>query len=240
MRNDKLDLVLPGAMRDNNVDMWIHVGRSGDPMRRYLGSTSGYLIFTDLGDRIERAIFGGSTFGNPAGSVEYIDVHGSFNLARAFTGYNYGNSDPRQGFSVPEVYNEITDYVAKHDPQTIAVNYSDWLPVADGISHSQFVRLEQILGSKYSQRIVSAEMVITDFLVRRTSREVAAQVEVLALARQRAKQRLSQVVPGETTVRDIGGRIYYSATSKPEDTVHDFPPTAGRFIPNPDYCITTR
>ena len=23
MRNDKLDLILPGAMRDNNVDMWI-------------------------------------------------------------------------------------------------------------------------------------------------------------------------------------------------------------------------
>ncbi len=31
MRNDKLDLVLPGAMRDNNVDMWIHVTRNGDP-----------------------------------------------------------------------------------------------------------------------------------------------------------------------------------------------------------------
>ena len=60
MRNDKLDLVLPGAMRDNNVDMWIHIGRFGDQMRRYFGSTSGYLIFTDLGDRIERAVFGGS------------------------------------------------------------------------------------------------------------------------------------------------------------------------------------
>ena len=25
IRNQKLDLILPGAMRDNNVDMWIHV-----------------------------------------------------------------------------------------------------------------------------------------------------------------------------------------------------------------------
>ena len=31
MRNQKIDLILPGAMRDNNVDMWIHVTRSGDP-----------------------------------------------------------------------------------------------------------------------------------------------------------------------------------------------------------------
>ena len=60
MRNDKLDLVLPGAMRDNNVDMWIHVTRNGDPDPPIyeFGSTSGYLIFTDLGDRIERAVLG--------------------------------------------------------------------------------------------------------------------------------------------------------------------------------------
>ena len=33
IRADKLDLVLPGAMRDNNVDMWIQVARAGDPDR---------------------------------------------------------------------------------------------------------------------------------------------------------------------------------------------------------------
>ena len=72
MRNDKLDLVLPDAMRDNNVDMWIHVTRGQDPMAIQFGRTSGYLIFTDLGDRIERALFGGSE-----GAVENIDVWGS-------------------------------------------------------------------------------------------------------------------------------------------------------------------
>ena len=51
MRNDKLDLVLPGAMRDNNVDMWIHVSRGGDRMAPYFGSFSGYLIFTDRGEQ---------------------------------------------------------------------------------------------------------------------------------------------------------------------------------------------
>ncbi len=232
MRNDKLDLVLPGAMRDNNVDMWIHIGRSGDLMRRFFGSHSGYLIFNDLGDRIERAVFGGS-----AGAVENIDVSGSFNLSRAFEGYSYDNSDPRQGFSVPEVYNEITDYVAKHDPQTIAVNFSDWLPVADGISHAQFVRLEQIFGPKYSRRIVSAEQVITYFLVRRTSREVAAQVEVLALARQRVKQRYSQIVPGVTTSRDMDVWVSYSAVNTPDKTVPKFLPDVWRISDDPDYVL---
>jgi Xaa-Pro dipeptidase len=70
IRNEKLDLILPGAMCDNNVDMWIHVTRgegvfatvvNGDKLTPQFGNTSGYLIFTDLGDRIERAMFGFNT-----------------------------------------------------------------------------------------------------------------------------------------------------------------------------------
>ena len=38
IRNDKLDLILRGAMRDNNVDMWIHVARHGDPMHWNMNS----------------------------------------------------------------------------------------------------------------------------------------------------------------------------------------------------------
>ena len=50
IRRNKLDLILPGAMRDNKVDMWIHVTRQGDPdpLALQFGSTYGYLVFTDL------------------------------------------------------------------------------------------------------------------------------------------------------------------------------------------------
>ena len=48
-------------------------------------------------------------------------------LRRAIAGYDYGTLD----FSV---YDELTEFVAERDPKTIAVNYSDWLAVADGIS----------------------------------------------------------------------------------------------------------
>ena len=232
MRNDKLDLVLPGAMRDHNVDMWIHVTRGQDPMAVQFGRTSGYLIFTDLGDRVERAVFGGS-----AGAVEKIDVWGTEEVARAFAGYNYDGSDPSQGFSVPEVFHEITEFVTERDPEVIAVNYSDFLPVADGISYTQFLKLQEILGPKYSARVVSAENVINDFLVRRTSREVAAQVEILALARQRAKERLAQVIPGETTAREIGARVYYSALNTPDKTTPRSRPDVRWFFRDPDYIL---
>ena len=232
MRNDKLDLVLPIAMHRNNVDMWIHVSRGGDPLAPYFGSFSGYLIFTDLGGKIERAIFGGSP-----GTVEKIDVEGSWHLRRAFGNYNYNNTDPKQGFSIPEIYEEITEYVAKHDPQTIAVNFSDWLKEADGISYSSYLKLEKILGPKYSQRIESAENLITDFVVRRTSREVAAQTEVLALARQRVLQNIAKIIPGMTTIGDIGGRLYYSAGTKPQETEKDFPPSVRWISGDRDYVL---
>ena len=60
IRKEKFDQVLPGALRDNNVDMWIHAIRDGDPdpLAIDLGGSLGYFVFTDRGgDRIERAVF---------------------------------------------------------------------------------------------------------------------------------------------------------------------------------------
>ena len=45
IRNDKLELILPKVMRDNNVDMWIHVGRDGDP------NPLKYMVHTNLPER---------------------------------------------------------------------------------------------------------------------------------------------------------------------------------------------
>ena len=62
IRLEKFDIVLPEVMRNNDVDMWIHVMRETipDPFgAEDLGSTSGVFIFTDRGGgRIERAVLG--------------------------------------------------------------------------------------------------------------------------------------------------------------------------------------
>ncbi len=133
-----------------------------------------------------------------SGAVENIDVRGSLEITRAIEGYDYRTQD----FTI---YDELREFVAERDPQTIAVNTSDWLAVADGISHSQYVKLEKILGSKYSARIVSAENVITDFRVRRIQREVVAFTNATEIHRQILEHALSRevIIPGVTT---SGGR----------------------------------
>jgi hypothetical protein len=74
----------------------------------------------------------------------------------ALGGYNYNNLDKLQTFTIPEVYEEITRFVAERDPETIAVNFSEWLPIADGISYTSYLKLQKIIGPKYSARMVSA------------------------------------------------------------------------------------
>ena len=62
IRLDKFEQVLPRAMRDNGIDMWIVAVKENhyDPLWKDLGrgyvSGIGYYVFTDRGgDRIERA-----------------------------------------------------------------------------------------------------------------------------------------------------------------------------------------
>ena len=227
IRNDKLDLILPRVMRDHGIDMWIHATRAGDPdpLAYEFGVTDGYLIFTDLGHKVERAVFGGVFDGE--GAVENIDIRASLELSRAITGYDYGKVD----FSV---YDEIRDHVAQHDPKKIAVNFSQWLAVADGISHTQYQKLERILGPELSSRIQSAERLIADFRSRRLSLEVAVQAMLLELARQDAMSKLASIEPGRTRIGDLGGnsRIYYSAKSKP---IRE--PWATSWISHPEYAF---
>ena len=61
IRSEKFDFILPQAMRDNKIDMWIHMKSGEDPLNFELGENPGIFIFTDRGeDRIERALLGGS------------------------------------------------------------------------------------------------------------------------------------------------------------------------------------
>ena len=72
IRSEKFEVILPQVMRDNQIDMWIHMKRGEDPLNFELGDNPGVYIFTDRGgDRIERAVFGGS------GDKELYDIFGA-------------------------------------------------------------------------------------------------------------------------------------------------------------------
>ena len=259
IRKEKFDLILPGAMRDNNVDMWIHVIRIGnpDPMALHFGNVVGYIIFTDRGgDRIERAVLSDSN--RPPLQVQEgpdrPDIPGQDESDPLWLAhFSTGPTDLYDIFAPPD---ELRAFVTERDPETIAVNTSAWLAVSDGISYSEYLKLERALGPDYSQRIVSAENVITDFRVRRVQREIIAFANALEWHRQILERALSSevITPGETTLGDVGWwvqeerlklglvndypmevslpRILYSAASEPVA-----PPDVRWWIHYPEYVI---
>ena len=87
IRRDKFDVILPQVMRENDVDMWIHVMREAitDSFgAEELGSTSGTFVFTDRGgDRIERAIIGrrwGATQRQTGDGGNLIEESGAYDI----------------------------------------------------------------------------------------------------------------------------------------------------------------
>ncbi len=184
IRKDKFDLILPEAMRENRIDMWITVVREGDygPLYEDLGEgypgNIGYYIFTDRGgDRIERGAYGvGGYMLEKCGA--YDEVKGSIDLAA---------------------------FAAERDPTRIGVNMSKNIGAADGLSHTSYQHLVDALGETYGSRLVSAEKLVSDFRSRRTATEVAAFAEAGEMSREIAERAFSNevITPGITTLEDV-------------------------------------
>ncbi|MDA0678972.1 MAG: M24 family metallopeptidase [Proteobacteria bacterium] len=184
IRLEKFDLVLPEAMRENGIDMWITVNREGfeDPLtedfgKGYVGSY-GYYIFTDRGDgRIERAILGVGT--------ALVEENGAYDII--------GSAD------------DLKKFVEERNPQSIALNYARNIGAADGLSYTSHQKLTEELGQTYASRFVSAEKLASDFRSRRVATEIAAFAWAGEMSRDIAERAFSNevITPGKTTLADV-------------------------------------
>lgn len=184
IRQDKFDQVLPEAMRENDVDMWITVNREGydDPLTEDFGkgyvSGWGYYVFTDRGgERIERAALGIGTY--------LIEENGAYDI-------------------VTDDF-DLAEFVRERDPQTIALNYAEHIGAADGLTRTAYETLSEMLGERYSRRFVSAQKLVSDFRSRRVATEIAAFAAAGEMSREIAERAFSNevITPGQTTLADV-------------------------------------
>jgi len=184
IRLDKFEQVLPRAMRDNGIDMWIVAVKENhyDPLWKDLGrgyvTGVGYYMFTDRGgDRIERIALGPS-------------------------GYLLNESGAYDGMSAATM---LADFVRQRDPKRIGVNMSDEIGPADGLSVTMLAHLKKTLGEPYASRLVSAEKLVVDFRTRRVASEIVAFGEAAGIAVQLAERALSNevITVGRTTLEDV-------------------------------------
>lgn len=192
IRADKFNYVLPKAMRNNNIDMWIIIdkGRGTEPLFRDFGfatsNGNGIFIFTDRGGkRIERAILGGE----PEMLVE------------------------SKIYDIFERISSLRSFVKERDPKRIGINMSTvtelWPPegrhLTDGLSHTDYVNLKKELGEPYASRLVSAEKLISDFRSERVAGEVIEFSKIAKFTRRLIERALSNevITPGKTTMNDV-------------------------------------
>ncbi len=184
IRQEKFDLILPEAMRENNIDMWITMIKEGhyEPLYPDLGhgytSNFGFYVFTDRGgERIERAVLGISGY--------HLEQSGAYDM---FLGKD-----------------ELKSFVEERDPKRIGVNMSKTIGGADGLSHTGYEYLVETLGETYGGRLVSAEKLVSDFRSRRVASEIVAFGEAGEMSRNIAERAFSNevITPGVTTLEDV-------------------------------------
>lgn len=216
IRKDKFDYVLPQAMRDNDVDMWIHVIRRNnpEPMAPDLGGRSGVFVFTDRGgDRIERAVLGSADE-----AIWETDAYDMF-----VSGDEEFEGDA--GWS-----GIIREFVAERDPQRIALNYSINNAMADGISHTDYVKMIDALGDDYASRVVSAEGVIGDYLSGRVLGEIVLDGYFGLQTAAIIDEEFAKIEVGVTTLAEIDGNVFVRDHDGNEDNNNDYVVQPGDII----------
>ena len=217
IRHSKFDQVLPRVMRDNEIDMWIHVMRpwTPDPLSFELGSDAGIFIFTDRGgDRIERAVF--------AGAVDDVDAYDLIArpLVEEATFVDGVITEQPGGDETDYLelrFEGVGEFVAERNPRRIGVNYSEALglsaaseraPLTDGLSHTDYRLLMDSLGDTYARRVVSAEHLILDYLAGRVAEEIELHHQFGLIAADNLDREFGKVVPGVTKLSDLEGNVF--------------------------------
>ena len=215
IRAEKFDLVLPKAMQDNDLDMWIVVMREGllDPLwealgRGYVGDW-GYWVFTNQGDRVERAVLG----------------VGGYRLEQCHVYDYFGAAD------------ELAAYVAERDPDRIGVNIAESIGGADGLSFTSYQHLQRELDA-YGDRLVSAERFVSDFRATRTAVEIAAFAEAGEISREIAERAFSNevITPGVTTLEDVAWWMSDQQLARGLESSFDMPSV---YITGPEGIVAT-
>lgn len=91
------------------------------------------------------------------------------------------------------------------DPKRIGLNMSKSIGGADGLTHSAYLELSEVLGKTYTGRFVSAEKLVSDFRSRRVASELAIYGEAGELSYTIAERAFSNevITPGVTTLEDV-------------------------------------
>jgi len=156
MEKEKLSQAV-GLLNELNIDAWIVVEResdiTSDPVMDYIvGSGFTWLSFFMVFRNGEKSAIVGNL------DIEKTERLGLFDQVTAY------RESPRD---------VLLETLNRHNPKTIAIDYSLDSPVADGLSHGCYLQLQTLLAqTEFSQRLISAEPLIVRLRGRKSAEEI--------------------------------------------------------------------
>jgi Xaa-Pro aminopeptidase len=199
----RLDSVLPGLMRENNVAMWIVAMReyNEDPVFWSLVSPTTMFarrrtiyVFTDRGPQrgVERLALGG---GSQGGLYEAY-------VARDTVDPSIGRRPELVGQGQWDLLARV---VRERDPKTIAVDISHTHAFSDGLSAGEWEQLSRSLPPGYAERVVRADRLALDYQSIRAPAMLPAYRRMMDVVWGIIDTAFSSIVitPGKTTTEDV-------------------------------------
>lgn len=186
----RLDTVLPAAMREAGLDVWLVLCQEDDldPIFRTMMPMNTWfpilqiLVFHDRGDGgpVERICLAGT------------NTHGLY-------------EQPLPGQRTEPQWRELARIVADRDPGRIGINIGSVQWAAGGLTHNLYLQLCAALGERYVARLRSAEPAAVHWLATLVDEEIVLYEHLARLAHVLLAECYSRatIVPGVTTVSDL-------------------------------------
>lgn len=186
----RLDTVVPDLMRREGIDMWVLIAQeyNEDPVLLSM------LPATWQSSRRTTII------------LFYDDSETGETERMAVARYNIGffetewNPDEE-----PDQWNRLAEIVEELKPGKIGINTSENFALADGISHTNFMKLKNSLSPVYQNRLSSAKNLAIGWLETRTDHEMDVYRQINRIAHAIIEEGLSEnvITPGFTTTDDL-------------------------------------
>ncbi|WP_114985642.1 M24 family metallopeptidase [Cyclonatronum proteinivorum] len=190
IRQERITTLLAPAMERAGVEAWAVVCRSNnnDPLAAHVGCENAVapavFAFQLHGDQVFSLAF---TPPGEAAALQELALQDSV----VVVDYNVG------------AIRAAAAWLSRSTSGPIALNFSENNAFADGLSHTQFNRLRELLSPSARARMVSSEELVYEWLSVKLPAEVAIMAEAAAVTAQWQHEAYAQVVPGVSTDRDI-------------------------------------
>ena len=189
IRKKRINQLLPKALKAANVNAWLVICRenNNDPIADHIGGenaggTAVFLFYNDS-DGFHSKVFSPS---GEATALDELDIHDTvISVERGMSSVSMA-----------------VDFIKEKKFEKIAINSSLSNATADGLTYTQRVNLEDLLGNKKNNLISS-----TDLVYEWLSIKLPEEVEILKKAAQLTAdwqiEAYKQVIPGKSTDADI-------------------------------------